>query len=233
MKIAICDDQQLFIDILRFPLETFFGEKDISINIIEFTNGYTMLNEYSGYDIIFLDVSMPDINGIDLGKKIREIDKNVIIIFVTSEKDRVFESFEVKAFGYIVKPVNIIELTNTLNRASDEISTDLDLVTIEVSKKTHVKLNRNDIIYAETRDRMISIHTTDKTYSSNLKLKELGDILASELFYIPHRSYLINLKHVKEYDKNSISMSNSDKVLVSRLKFSEFKKNFLEYLTKC
>ena len=233
MKIAICDDEQIFINILKVPLMTFFRNKDITINTYEFTDGYSLLDQYSGYDIIFLDVSMPEINGIELAKKIREIDKNVIIIYVTSEKNRVFESFEVKAFGYIVKPVNIIELTNTLNRATAEISDDNDLVTIEVSKKSHVKLNKKHIIYAETADRMINIYTIDKTYSSNIKLKELEDTISSEHFYTPHRSFLINLKHVKEYDRSSITMSNSDNVLMSRLKSSEFKKKFLEYLTQC
>ena len=69
MKIAICDDEQIFINILKVPLKTFFNSKDLSISIDEFTNGYSMLDDYIGYDIIFLDVSMPEINGIDLGKK--------------------------------------------------------------------------------------------------------------------------------------------------------------------
>lgn len=233
MKIAICDDEQIFIDILRAPLDAFFRDKDIAINTYEYTNGFTMLDEYLGYDIIFLDVAMPDIGGIELGKKIREIDKNVIIIYVTSEKERVFESFEVKAFGYIVKPVNILELTSTLNRATSEISSDEDLIAIEVQRKTHVKINKNNILYAETADRMINIYTTDKCYQSSIKLKELEQLLESDLFISPHRSYLINLKHVKEYDRSSITMNNSDKILVSRLKYNEFKKRFLEYLTQC
>lgn len=232
MKIAICDDEQIFINILKVPLVAFFKDKDLSININEFTSGQSMLDDYRGYDIIFLDVSMPVISGIELGKKIREIDKNVIIIFVTSEKDRVFDSFEVKPFGYIVKPVNIIELTNTLNRATADISDDSNHVTIEVSRRTHLKLNKNDIIYAETSGRMINIYTTEKTYNSNIKLKELEETLKSKLFFSPHRSFLINLKHVKEYDKSTIIMSNSDKVLISRLKYCDFKKTFLEYLTQ-
>ena len=97
----------------------------------------------------------------------------------------------------------------------------------------HIKLHRNDIIYAETSDRIINICTSEKTYASNMKLKELEDILSSDLFFTPHRSFLINLNHVKEYNKDNITMINSDKVLVSRLKYSDFRKRFLKYLTQC
>lgn len=227
MRIAICDDEKYFIDMLELPVRSFFSERRTEIEMFTFTSGTDLLNGEFTYDLIFLDISMPDMSGMEVASKIREKDKNVIIIFVTSESHRVFDSFKVKAFDFIVKPINLLELNKALERVCTEVNQGNEGLIVDLMTGGQAKINLKDILFIESANRNIIIHSRSSNLEVVSKMKDIEEKLPSELFFKTHKSFIINLSHVKKYDKTSVWMEDNSEVILSRLKYQEFKNAFL------
>lgn len=230
MRIAICDDEKYFIDMLELPVRSFFSERRTEIEMFTFTSGTDMLNGAVTYDLIFLDISMPDMSGMEVASKIREQDKNVIIIFVTSESHRVFDSFKVKAFDFIVKPINLLQLSKTLERVCNELNQGNEDLIVDLMTGGQAKLNLKEILFIESANRNIIIHSRSSNLEVVSKMKDIEEKLPGELFFKTHKSFIVNLNHVKKYDKTSVWMEDNSEVILSRLKYQEFKSAFLSSL---
>lgn len=121
VEIAVCDDEQVHIDRIVKYIEVYSEESEININITSYNSGMALLKDIENddlkYDIIFLDVEMPEINGVDMARQIRKITQDVIICFVTSFDKYAIQAYGVEALAYVVKPVAYAELKRVLSRA--------------------------------------------------------------------------------------------------------------------
>ena len=121
IEIAVCDDEQIYIDRIVKYIEVYSEEYELDINVTAYNSGNSLLkdieDDQSKYDIIFLDVEMPNIDGVDTARKIRKITKDVIICFVTSYDKYAIQAYGVEALAYVVKPVAYAELKRVLARA--------------------------------------------------------------------------------------------------------------------
>ncbi|WP_097026500.1 LytR/AlgR family response regulator transcription factor [Clostridium peptidivorans] len=229
LKIAICDDEECqrieLINMVKKALEF----KNIKYLIFQYENGEDLLQSKLEINLYFLDIRMDKLNGIETAKKIRKLNKEVIIIFITALKEYVFEAFDVKAFHYILKPLSEKKLRKVLYSALPQFYEADDFIlakTISQCTKIFVK----DIMYIESQLRKIKIHTTYDVIEYYHKLSDIEEELKNFNFFKCHRSYIVNLNYVRSYDNVFITLKNGEKVYVSKYKLTDFSRAFMYYL---
>lgn len=222
-KIAICDDEYIHRKILLQYTEKLFS-KDI-YEILEFDSGENLLANYpNDLDILLLDIQMLGINGIETAKKIRLFDTKVIIIFTTAISDFMQEGYEVRAFRYLLKPINYSDFSKHLIQCKSEIIKNKEkYISIkEISEGKTIIVPIDSILYIEVECRIALIHTDINVYKTRESIKNLEVQLTEYSFFRCHRAYLINLFKVNAINKNSVFIKGNE-ILVSRYKMKDLK----------
>lgn len=192
IKVAICDDDKEFRKNMHSIVEKHFLTKERSVWIVEFKNGNRLLASHVRFDIIFLDIEMPGLNGIETALKLRKWDVNSKIVYVTNYENYKASAYKVHAFDYIDKPIE----TATVAAVLDDIIYYLDNKT-EKQKyafKTEngiVTLELDEIFYFEYLARKVVIHGTAGNYIATYKLKELLEKFEQYNFESPHKSFIV------------------------------------------
>lgn len=231
INVAICDDDYTFLNIFEKQIYNIFGKLQVDINIEKYSDSLNFTQTYKKnfYNIIFLDICMPSINGLQVAEKIRNIDNDVEIIFVTSFDKCVFRSFKFRPFRFIRK-----------NRLNDEIEETIkdfldcyrkeDIIPLKI-RDGFINLNRNEIVYFDIENRKIRIHTKNEVYySTNVKFNKFVEELEKNGFIEVHRGYLVNKNFIKEYKKNIIILYNNETIPVSRYKVNQVEAVFKNVL---
>ena len=234
MKIAVCDDEEKIRNIIMSDLKSSFPDDEI----ISFGIGEDVLRsvEQDGYmpNIILLDIMMPGVSGMDVARKLRDISDDVVIIFITGEKQYVFDAFDVRAFHFLVKPFSNEKLVSVIKDAKEEMAK----ATIKPQKKyvmlnsrgSHIRLCASDIIFAEVYGARIIVHTRTDEIEYYGHLSEL-EKLVGDGFFRTHRGYLVNLRFVKKYDAGKCYMSKGE-AFISKQNYKVFVKALIDYNKK-
>ncbi|NMM65016.1 response regulator transcription factor [Clostridium sp. P21] len=233
-KIAICDDEILQRLDTTNKLKNVLKHFNFDYEIEEFNSGENLLYSKSYFDIIFLDIKMNKLSGIDTAKKLRENNNNSKIIFITSFKEYVFEAFDVSAFHYLIKPVceeNILKIIDRILKSFKE-EKNSDLYIVITKGRQAIKILLNNIYFFEMQNRIVIIHTTNGTIQYYDKISNVEEKVPERDFFRCHRSYIVNLKYVMKFDKSSITLDNNEKIMLSQSKYDDFSKAFLIYLKK-
>lgn len=229
IKIAICDDEDSSISTLSDYIDKI---KKHNVNIYEFKSGEELAHEYEnsneGYDIIFLDMEMDQMNGIETANKIREKDRNTIIIFVTSHKKYMERSFECRPFRFLVKPVDFMKFRDAFVKACESIDLEHPYLVFQDGRNI-IKLLYDDIIYFENRSHWVYIYTFDGEYKTYMTFSELLKQLDMSRFVVTHKSYIMNLNYFKELCGNDIRLRDDSVIPLSRNYKSEVKLKILNF----
>ena len=233
MRIAICDDEKNIRELISAKVMRQYPEAEI----ICYSSGEEALLSDQPMDILFLDIQMTGMNGMETARALRSKNKATLLIFVTAMEEYVFQAFDVDAFHYIVKPIDDGKLAQVLCRAVEEWqSQDLDRKETETnhvmitSGGVHTKVHLDDIIYAEVFNRKVVIHTLKDEIEYYGKLSDL-EAVAGEDFFRPHRAYLVNFKYVEKYDASAIYMEKGT-ALMAKQKYPVFVKQYMKYNQK-
>ena len=208
-KIAICDDEPLHIDKIR------------SILLDEETDNYTkpanLLNAITAgkrYDVLFLDIMMPEIDGISLARELRELDEDMLIVFITSKIEFMQTGYEVKAFRYLLKDQIDTGLPKIWKDIEKELLDRADTYfTYEFERKTY-RYTCRDILYLESNLRRIILHTNRDTAALYGKLDDLA--IKYPMFVRIHKSFLVNRRHIRSISAGMVVLSNGDVLPISR-----------------
>ncbi|MDD7261983.1 MAG: LytTR family DNA-binding domain-containing protein [Fusobacterium mortiferum] len=210
--------------------------KEISLEK-EFENPIDSLKylQENKVDIVFLDINMPELDGMSLGKILTKLNPNIKIIFITAYRDYAAEAFEIKAFDYLLKPYSekrITEVLNNLTMIKDNSPTKevekINKVTVFLDEKM-VVLSLDEIYYIEVSEKESLVYTQNEIYTSKLKISKWEEILPKNKFYRTHRAYIVNLDKIKEVEpwfNGTFVLKIQDlkfKVPVSRNNIKEFK----------
>lgn len=232
MRIGICEDENILRQEVRVLVEKYCQQYAIETEIFEYSSGEELLQSNNEESIFLLDISMKEIDGIQVAEKIRALGNNSIIIFLTSHKERVFEAFKVQAFRYLIKPIQEDELNKTLDDAMEYLKKEeKKFLTISI-KQNIIKLHYEDILYMESIGKNIDIHTEKQCYTIREKISDLEKKLASNGFFRVHKSYIVNLDKVTKIDSDMATLNNDETVYVSRLRAKAFKEAFMNHLIK-
>ena len=210
--------------------------KEISLEK-EFENPIDSLKylQENKVDVVFLDINMPELDGMSLGKILTKLNPNIKIIFITAYRDYAAEAFEIKAFDYLLKPYSekrITEVLNNLTMIKDNSPTKevekINKVTVFLDEKM-VVLSLDEIYYIEVSEKESLVYTQNEIYTSKLKISKWEEILPKNKFYRTHRAYIVNLDKIKEVEpwfNGTFVLNIQDlkfKVPVSRNNIKEFK----------
>lgn len=219
LKIAICDDEVSMTGILDTMLEKIAKRNFIKIETEVFSAGEQLEKEVKRkayFDLIFLDIEMKGEDGITAARKIREIDRNVLIIYVTSHENYMQESFLVRPFRFVVKPIEEKVLEKHFLDAYEEISS-YDSYFRYKNKRIEWKTPLRDILYFESRRRKIYMVTEKEIFEFYDRLNEVEERLKSgkAVFLRVHQSFLVNYRHIEGLAYDYLIMDNGKRISIS------------------
>ena len=209
MNIAICEDNIEELNIINEYIEQWSKNNNIKVKIDKYQSSELFLFEwtdYNKYDIVFFDIKMKKVSGIELSNLVREKNKVVDIVFVTGMIEYALHGYKVSAMQYLLKPIKQDDIYSCLNKVLERIdSTDESskFMIIKTPKKS-MKLNYDEIYYFEMFSPNIVIHTIKEEIALRKKISEIEKELKSSSFIRCHRSYIVNLKYVKSISKKTI-----------------------------
>ncbi len=230
IKIAICEDEQLLLKHLTDSIKTILARHSILYSIDAYTNGSAVLTR-SPFDILFLDIAMKPLNGLELAKRLRERGDESKIIFITAHQQYAIDAYDVQAYHYLLKPVDtkkleavILKLCSVLREESEHA--------ITIRQGTMVRrVPFEQILYLEVINRKIYLHKNQETIPFYGKLSEVEPMLP-DTFFRCHRSYIVNFDHVQHYKKEVIQLDNGYILPLSRRRYQEFGLAFMYYLKR-
>ena len=205
MRIAIVDDEQAMREQLAEYIKKYADEQHLQPDTCSLPSGDALLqSEDRAFDIIIFDIDMPGTSGLDTARKIRETDENVVILFVTNIAQYAINGYEVDAVDYIIKPVGYYDFAmkfqKAVRRAGRRMS---DRIVIDTVNGP-VGLSTDSIQYVEVMAHYVIYHTAEQTYRVRASMKEHEDALRPYHFARCHKSYLINLKHLKSISASDV-----------------------------
>lgn len=231
MNIFICDDEIEITKKIESLLRTFFNNSKFTYpNITIYNDGNSLLSDPNVKDIVFLDVEMDGISGIYVGQELKKQNKNCIVLMVTAFTEYLDDAFKFQAFRYLSKPIDEPRFFRNLNEAMQQYNSLCTTVNIESKNSNHV-VPTEDIIMLECVDKQITVHTHSGTYHSFQTMDYWEKLLPSSSFFRTHKSFLINMSHVSDFNNQLIFFKNYGvNAYLTKRKYTHFKKTFATYL---
>ena len=231
MKVAVCDDESR----LREQISEWIERYQPGCHIVMFATGSELLDTKEQFDIVFLDIQMEGINGIETARKLRDCQyflREPVLVFVTGAREYVFEAFDVAAFHYLLKPLEETKFAEILNRAAREAERGMQRSPLLVKAgDRRITVDKSHILYIESMKRKAAIHTMKKTLEVYADMGELEEQLGED-FYRCHRGYLVNLAYIEEYGNDNIILTGGERIYLSRRKYGEFVKAYMHFLRR-
>lgn len=230
-KIAIVEDTKGERNALVSCLEKYKVQKHESISWICFENAFDFLESKERFDIVFFDIMLPGMNGMEAAEKIREYDNDIIIIFTTNMTSFAVKSYEVDALDYILKPISYerveFKLTKALNmiRARGETS-----VTINNEDGKLIRISSGQIYYIEVTGHKLEYYTEKGVFCEKGSLSQLAEVLEHYNFARCNACYLVNLRYIFSVDGYFLEMKNGDRLKISQPKKKEFVGKLANYM---
>ena len=225
--IGVCEDNSLHINLVKGYIDDFFNEFH-NYEVLEFVSGEDLLSNYpNNIDLLFLDIQMNGLNGMDVARRIREFDNNVEIIFTTSVLDYVCEGYEVNAYRYMLKPIEYNIFKNNMGKCIENIiKKKNDFLTINDKSKL-IKIKFDDILYIETSKRQLIIHTINGHEIIKMSMRKLEKLLNKDFFRC-HNSFIVNLEKINKIEGGKIDIKafNKGKLVLVDNFFYDGNKNY-------
>lgn len=231
IKVVICEDQLNQQKLLEEYLNDILKNCTEVYEILTYKSGEDLLNNYpKDVDIFLLDIQMGSITGMDVARKIREIDKkSVEIIFTTSLIEYIQEGYEVRAYRYLLKPIKYEDLKTHIVSCIREIE-EMDKYLVINNKSDIKRIKHSQIIYIEIQKKDMTIHTISGDYLIKASMDKIEKEIDNVKFYRCHKSFLINLEYVDSLKQYSAILENGEEVPISRHRFKDTKNRFFNLI---
>lgn len=228
LHIAICEDNHNDREVLLSHIHV----SNFCVRYDLFKTSEELLDVFKPdtYDLVFMDIFLAGMKGIDAAALLRQQDKNVVLVFCTSSLEYALESYRLGALKYIEKPTSFNDVKEALELAQANLQTK-DAITLMVSGK-ETKFILNDILYFETIEHAVFVHCAHDTIktSQKVRLDDIEAMVPHPQFCRCHRSFIVNFQHVRCFDGPDFVMENNDKVYVRLKDASKVKKEYEQYV---
>ena len=236
IRIAICDDEAN----TRAYLSSLIRAQSCPCEIVEYASASDCLADTREIDLLFLDIELAPsgdrLDGMALARTIREqaTGPQPVIIFVTGYERYVFDAFDVGAFQYLLKPVDEEKFAQVFTRAVAQIGTAREkpgpVLTLQ-SANASKTIPLDSICYIESSNHKVELHLKDGEFACYAKIGDLEVELQDQFFRI-HKGYLVNLSYVDGYSKSEVTLTNGERLLLSKYKYQDFVKAYLRFLKR-
>lgn len=226
MKIAICDDQIEVVKNLKNLIEECMNGEQQEYEIQYFLFANELLRNIAGFNVVFLDTTMPEMDGIEIGKVIQKINPYCKIIIETEYVDRVKEWFKIGTFRFITKPFNKEEIREAL-RALLDLQLKSKFINLFKNRNKYMVLQKN-IQYILAYNGYAEFFVNGRTYRKDITLKNLEQCLDSRMFIRATRKYIVNMFWISEYKQGIIIIGN-EKIKVARRNKKDFERTYMEF----
>lgn len=235
MRIVCCDDNPAILKQLQEYVSEYFRGRELPLpELAAYESGEAMLEAEKRVDIAFLDVEMGGISGIQAGVRLRKKNPFAMVFIVTAYPDYLDEAMQTQVFRYLSKPIDKARLYSNLKEALrqyNQSSREFAIVTTDGV----VMRRAEEIICVEAMQRQVMVHTLDGIFSSTDTMDHWKNTLTLPCFFIPHRSFIINMRFVNTIRKDKILLKYGDRekdAYLTRRRYKEFKETFLHYLER-
>lgn len=239
MRLAICDDESVCLSLVTTIAEGYIKEHSHHGIVMEsFSDPEDLLEaaeKNGGFDIYILDVIMPGMTGIELGKSLREHGYDGKIIYLTSSEEYSLDAFRVKAYDYIIKPICKEAFDKIVDEAIAAVSEKKDKSMIVKTKERSVRLKYDSIMYAEFNKRIICYYLTSGKTVETLTVRTsfsqaVSELLADKRFTICGQSMIVNLDHITEIENNAVVFGNNYRPFLGEKLCRKLRDTWAEYL---
>lgn len=234
IKIAVCDDESRSLNNIHSALITAGRNLNIPIETYLYTDGNKVVDLISSgeedFDVLFLDIDMPDISGLEVAKSIREAKSDILLIFISAHEQYVFESIEYNPYRYIRKYRMEQEIQPALKAVYKNIMSEVQRSIIIKTDDGEVRLRHADIMYFDVDSRKLKIYMCDgREFIVRKTIKEMYEELENKDFVKIHSGCVVNAKYIAEYSSIDITLDNGKRLIVSRRKVKDVKTKLMKY----
>lgn len=232
MRIAICDDNQAILRSYKDRIKALFESKHVEVTIFDYTKGSELVVDCGeiSFDLIFLDIDMPEMSGFDVAEKINDIYEDSIIIFVTNEEQLVYRSLRYSPFRFIRKSYFVAELSEAIVSFLDLYYKRNKTQVFNCINGDLVAINIKEIMYIESNKHKVTVYLQKREIVTKAKIGELEENLKDYGFIRVHIGYLINMKYIFSIEKTEIILANQTSVPMSRHRTEQVKTEFQKYI---
>ena len=231
LSVIICDDCCELNDALFQIVEHYFHQKEIPVLIQQYDDSQKLIEAMPAFDIMFLDIEMPQYDGIEVARAFREKSSWGQIIYVTNYAQYAQKAFSVHAFGYITKPVNETSILSILDEALKYLEKKPPRDRFSIMTQQGVKhVAIEDIYYFETYERKVRMVCRDGKYVFKGNIEETYKKIDQSIFACPHQSFLVNFLHIDFLKGYDIFIDNGDLIQISQKRTVAFKKKYYDFL---
>lgn len=231
MKILICDDELPFLNTLQGHIENYMESHHIPCGITATENPMEIARKDTAFDLAFLDIQMPGVDGITLAKELRRRNPKLALFFVTNYDCYQDDAMDLQAFRFFGKPFDANRLYSGLDKAMEYI--DGAYVDLFLSENGAMqRVIADDILYVTRDGRRASVVTKEKVYSTADKYDDLCEKLPQLFFYPVHKSFFVNLHYVERYTYAGLLLTDGSKIPIAPRRQSAFHKFWFAYLRR-
>lgn len=237
LNIAICDDDKVICDQIEHVLLEYKSQMSISLNIDIFYEGQSLINyidkEHNNYDLIYLDIAMDDINGVDVGIKIRNElkDHKIQIVYISGKTEYDRQLFDVQPLLFIPKPIENEKLINSIDLAIEKLSLSPKLFHYK-KRKEYFNVLISEIMYFENAGRHVTVKLVDGQDTFVANIKDIALKLMSHGFIQVNQSVIVNYQFISKYSREEIILLNNEIIAIPKNKRTKVKEQFLREINK-
>lgn len=230
IKIGLCDDEKNVHENIEKIMEKYQRKRECDLEIIHFFSAKELLKNTETLQILLLDIDMPQMDGIEVAFRLREQGKICRIIMLTVMRERFKDAFKIGAYRFVTKPIDVGELEEALDAARNTL---LGYKQVEMRFGTiSCKVFQYQIDCLQARGDYLKIYVGDKIYESTRSLKSWKEELDSRLFIDCHKSYIVNLRSISKFAKDTLLLANGEKIPIARRRRRDVLQAFIEFDTK-
>ena len=230
-RIAVCDDERVICKTIIDMIEKISKQMDIRFETDCFISGEELCNEMksTSYDLIFLDIELPAMNGVAVGKYIRETLNNetVQIAYISSKQQYAMELFEIRPINFLIKPITKEKIQAIIDKLLKINAVDTQIFRFKV-RQEYIKLPMSEIIYFSSSGRTVTLVSNENSYVFYGTLDDIyGEINAGHFLYI-HKSFIVNYRYVRQYEYEQVTLLDGTVLPISQPRRKLIRKMILE-----
>lgn len=228
--VAIVDDEKIILQEIYKKISKILAHKECEFKILSFSNGKSLLEfcNINKVDLIFLDIDMPDVNGIDVARKLRNHNNSAEIIFVTNKDEMVYEAIKYAPFRFIRKIKFDNEIEEAINYYFYKSSMLNKKIVFSTENGKKIK-SVSEIVYVEVQSHKLTVHTKNTLFEANGNLNSIENIISNDGFIRIHKSYLVNFRYMDLIRQKFIILDDGTELPLSRGKADEVKRKLMKF----